>query len=109
MDQNLAEIPLSVFLERNKDSLSSKLDITKIRCKIIANNEEGYKEAGRLLREGKLVAFPTETVYGLGANSLNENAVLKIYEAKSILHLIYFNLFLLNRSSINRSSYCTYY
>lgn len=39
-------------------------------------------EAAKVLREGGLVAFPTETVYGLGANALNEEAAKKIYEAK---------------------------
>lgn len=38
--------------------------------------------AARLIREGELVALPTETVYGLGANGLSEAAVDKIYEAK---------------------------
>ncbi|MGL5506851.1 MAG: L-threonylcarbamoyladenylate synthase [Paraclostridium sp.] len=36
----------------------------------------------QLLKEGNTVIFPTETVYGLGANALDENAVKKIYEAK---------------------------
>lgn len=49
---------------------------------IITNDEEGIKKAGRLLREGKLVAFPTETVYGLGANGLNEEAVKNIFITK---------------------------
>jgi L-threonylcarbamoyladenylate synthase len=39
-------------------------------------------EAATLLRRGKLVAFPTETVYGLGANALDSSAVKKIFEAK---------------------------
>lgn len=39
-------------------------------------------EAIGILRAGGLVAFPTETVYGLGANALDENASKKIYEAK---------------------------
>ena len=39
-------------------------------------------EAARLIRAGKLVAFPTETVYGLGADATNERAVARIYEAK---------------------------
>lgn len=39
-------------------------------------------EAARLIRAGKLVAFPTETVYGLGANALDEAAVDAIFEAK---------------------------
>ena len=39
-------------------------------------------EAAEILKHGGLVAFPTETVYGLGANALNEEAARKIYEAK---------------------------
>jgi L-threonylcarbamoyladenylate synthase len=39
-------------------------------------------EAAMLLREGKLVAFPTETVYGLGADGLNAQAVAAIFRAK---------------------------
>ncbi|MFZ0561565.1 MAG: L-threonylcarbamoyladenylate synthase [Terriglobales bacterium] len=38
--------------------------------------------AGELLRAGRLVAFPTETVYGLGANALDEAAVARIYAVK---------------------------
>ena len=37
---------------------------------------------GRIIKEGGLVAFPTETVYGLGANALDADAVKKIYETK---------------------------
>ncbi|MCK8828032.1 L-threonylcarbamoyladenylate synthase [Natroniella acetigena] len=40
------------------------------------------KEAANLLQQGKLVAFPTETVYGLGANALDEAAVRSIFTAK---------------------------
>lgn len=40
------------------------------------------KEAAEILKNGGLVAFPTETVYGLGANGLDEEACRKIYEAK---------------------------
>jgi L-threonylcarbamoyladenylate synthase len=39
-------------------------------------------KAARLLREGKLVAFPTETVYGLGADATNDEAVASIFAAK---------------------------
>ena len=39
-------------------------------------------EAAQILREGGLVAFPTETVYGLGGNALDEKASEKIYAAK---------------------------
>ena len=38
--------------------------------------------AADLIRRGELVAIPTETVYGLGANGLDEAAVTKIFEAK---------------------------
>ena len=38
--------------------------------------------AAKLLREGKLVAFPTETVYGLGGNGLDPQASSRIYAAK---------------------------
>lgn len=43
---------------------------------------QNIKKAAALLREGKVVAFPTETVYGLGANALNPEAVAKIFELK---------------------------
>ena len=45
-------------------------------------DDEKIKEAAEAIKEGKLVLFPTETVYGLGANGLDENAVKKIYAAK---------------------------
>ena len=53
---------------------------------IIENNEIDNKnvirEAAALLSKGELVAFPTETVYGLGADATNEEAVAKIFAAK---------------------------
>lgn len=42
-----------------------------------------FIEAARLLKAGELVAFPTETVYGLGADACNPDAVAKIFEAKN--------------------------
>jgi len=45
-------------------------------------NPEILTQAAELLRAGRLVAFPTETVYGLGANALDAEAVARIYEAK---------------------------
>lgn len=44
--------------------------------------ETRLKDAADMLAAGETVAFPTETVYGLGANALDETAVKKIYEAK---------------------------
>lgn len=40
------------------------------------------KQAAELIKQGKIVVFPTETVYGIGTNGLNENAVKKLYEVK---------------------------
>src|ERR1700682_877918 len=47
-----------------------------------APNAAAIESAARLLRAGHLVAFPTETVYGLGANALDPEAVAKIYRVK---------------------------
>ncbi len=44
--------------------------------------EAGVLQAAELLRGGGTVAFPTETVYGLGANALDAEAVAKIFAAK---------------------------
>ena len=45
-------------------------------------NTEYIQEAGNIIRKGGLVAFPTETVYGLGGNALDKDAAAKIYAAK---------------------------
>ncbi|MDO4308593.1 MAG: L-threonylcarbamoyladenylate synthase [Eubacteriales bacterium] len=45
-------------------------------------NMEAVEKAGRILKEGGLVAIPTETVYGLGGNALDPKASIKIYAAK---------------------------
>jgi L-threonylcarbamoyladenylate synthase len=47
-----------------------------------AINPEAIAEAARCIRAGELVAFPTETVYGLGADASSDAAVTKIFEAK---------------------------
>lgn len=44
---------------------------------------EQLDEAVSLLREGELVAFPTETVYGLGALATRDDSVKKVYAAKA--------------------------
>lgn len=48
----------------------------------VQGHEQEIREAAQLLRTGALVTIPTETVYGLGANALDPNAVRRIYEAK---------------------------
>lgn len=46
-------------------------------------SERTIAEAGRRLRAGELVAFPTETVYGLGADATNEGAVARVFAVKA--------------------------
>src|SRR5699024_1972763 len=46
------------------------------------HNSKSLKEAAEALRQGELVAFPTETVYGLGADATQETAVKEIFRAK---------------------------
>src|ERR1035437_1389981 len=55
---------------------------TPRRTNVHSANVRSLRVAAALLRRGELVAFPTETVYGLGANALDEKAVAKIFAAK---------------------------
>lgn len=60
-------------------------EIVKIRSKgepFSTEEEEALRRAGRIIRSGGLVAFPTETVYGLGGDGLNGASSRKIYAAK---------------------------
>lgn len=50
--------------------------------KLDSEKKEDIKKACDLILNGEVVAIPTETVYGLGANALDKNAVLKIFKAK---------------------------
>src|SRR5689334_25196771 len=49
---------------------------------IVAPTAENLDRAARSLRDGALVSFPTETVYGLGADARNAAAVARIFQAK---------------------------
>lgn len=53
-----------------------------METKILAIDENSINIAGKIIADGGLVAFPTETVYGLGASAYNSDAIKKIYEAK---------------------------
>lgn len=53
-----------------------------MNTQILNTTEEDLAIAAEIIRNGGLVAFPTETVYGLGANALDEKAVAKVYAAK---------------------------
>ncbi len=50
--------------------------------KVLSPSGQTYQRAADILKSGGLVAFPTETVYGLGANALDRDAVLSVFEAK---------------------------
>src|SRR5512146_3594072 len=54
----------------------------RVRPLLIQTKMISISEAAEIIRGGKLVAFPTETVYGLGANALDPTAVARIFEAK---------------------------
>ncbi len=53
-----------------------------MQTQLLPASDEALALASRLLRDGQLVAFPTETVYGLGANAMDAQAVLRIFAAK---------------------------
>ncbi len=63
-------------LEKRMEKKTIKIDMTK------GVDAAGARLAGQILSSGGLVAFPTETVYGLGANALDAGAARKIYQAK---------------------------
>ena len=50
---------------------------------ILSPNASGFTRAASVLRDGGLVSFPTETVYGLGADARQDRAVARIFEAKN--------------------------
>jgi L-threonylcarbamoyladenylate synthase len=52
------------------------------KAKVDEINMDVIRKAGDIIKNGGLVAFPTETVYGLGADALNEEAAARIYAAK---------------------------
>src|SRR2546429_7796001 len=53
-----------------------------MNARILSADETAIARAARLLRDGALVAFPTETVYGLGGDATSETAVARIFAAK---------------------------
>ena len=68
--------------ERNIENNNAFGIQEEIQTVILSDNDSDIQKAGEIIRNGGLVAFPTETVYGLGADALNLMAVSKIYRAK---------------------------
>ncbi|MBU9710356.1 L-threonylcarbamoyladenylate synthase [Evansella tamaricis] len=63
-----------------KDTVVSKVETESDQGQL--HNHTGIKRAAQLLNRGEVVAFPTETVYGLGGNALSDEAISQIFEAK---------------------------
>lgn len=66
---------------------TDKSEVNTLQTEVIKIDRENMdldalKRAGEILKSGGLVAFPTETVYGLGGDGLHEESSRKIYEAK---------------------------
>ena len=77
----------SEYKNSKRTNFSVKKEGINLETKVaIVNDLENdliyIKEAAEVIKSGGIVAFPTETVYGLGANALDENGVQKIFIAK---------------------------
>lgn len=76
---------MNCLIRSRKDEHDGTVNKLQTRIEKITDIKKApavFAEAGEMIRSGGLVAFPTETVYGLGANGLDADACAKIYEAK---------------------------
>lgn len=71
---------LNVGIESADVMASCSMDGDKIKAKLVSVND--IPACGARIREGELVSFPTETVYGLGCNALDPSAIMKVFQAK---------------------------
>ena len=62
--------------------------VSKINAELLEYNPKNIEKCVNDINNGNLVIFPTETVYGLGANALNKDAIDKIYKLKKDLKII---------------------
>ena len=69
--------------------------------RVAAGDVSAIEEAAEIIKSGGLIAFPTETVYGLGADGFNEEACRKIYEIKGRPHYKPLSLMVANREMID--------
>jgi L-threonylcarbamoyladenylate synthase len=70
----------NVALKQAYDMTTTDSDCDEVRAKLVSVSD--IPACGKRLREGGLVSFPTETVYGLGCNALDPSAILKVFQAK---------------------------
>lgn len=73
------------------------------RTKVLKADKKNIKYAAAELRKGALVAFPTETVYGLGANILNKRACERLYRVKRRPRAKPFTILIPDRSAIRKA------
>src|SRR3989338_3323751 len=73
------------------------------RTKVLRADKKNIKYAAAELRKGALVAFPTETVYGLGANVLNKRAVERLYRVKRRPRTKPFAILITDRNAIRKA------
>lgn len=71
-----------LYYNQRMETKIYKINLENIDAALQKQNEMYMQEAGNLIAAGELVAFPTETVYGLGGDALHPEAAKKIYEAK---------------------------
>src|SRR5882757_9793601 len=75
-------IALGFAYRKNPDLKDRNPMNVGLTTRMTAASPQAVAEAARCLREGGLVAFPTETVYGLGADASNAEAIARLYQAK---------------------------
>jgi hypothetical protein len=80
--RKLLTFPLWIRRYSSFNNTMASVAGTGTHATILEANQEGIRQAAQNLKEGKIVAFPTETVYGLGANALMEDSVLQIFRVK---------------------------
>ncbi len=68
--------------QRGVNMETIRIKIKSALGELSCEEEQGLRQAGELIKKGGLVAFPTETVYGLGGDALNPDSSRKIYAAK---------------------------
>jgi len=81
---NTSDIDIASFLNKYSSEITSTVNTSRVKAQILSPTEEGLKKASEKIQNGSLVAFPTETVYGLGANALDEEAVKSIFVTKGM-------------------------
>lgn len=75
-------IPMSSSVDETGISSHDDKISTEIKARLMPTTQSSFEQCGQRLRDGKLVSFPTETVYGLGCHALDPAAVQKVFDAK---------------------------